>query len=146
VSNATSSTATPTYDQHGRPTQMQQTTTGSIVLTVGYSYDAYGRPDTITYTSGRAITRSYDADGRVTKLAESAATVKGKLGASLRDRVLCASARSQALRRLRACLRPSGNAPSRPIPLAAARAALRAGNWPAARYKRGQGRPARSPQ
>ena len=37
-----------------------------------------GRPDTITYPSGRAITRSYDDDGRVTKLAESTATVKGK--------------------------------------------------------------------
>src|SRR5262249_42265420 len=96
-----------TYDQHGRPTQMQQTTTGSISLTVSYSYDAYGRPDTITYPSGRAITRSYDADGRVTKLAESTATVKGELGASVPDRVLCVSARSQALRKLRACLRPA---------------------------------------
>ena len=129
-----------TYDQHGRPTQMQQTTTGSISLTVSYSYDAYGRPDTITYPSGRAITRSYDADGRVTKLAESTATVKGELGASVPDRVLCVSARSQALRKLRACLRPAGNAPSRAIPLAAARAALRADKWPPARYGRGQGR------
>jgi len=129
-----------TYDQHGRPTQTQQTTTGSISLTVSYSYDAYGRPDTITYPSGRAITRSYDADGRVTKLAESTATVKGELGASVPDRVLCVSARSQALRKLRACLRPAGNAPSRAIPLAAARAALRADKWPQARYGRGQGR------
>ena len=64
-------TTTWTYDQHGRPTQMQQTTTGSIVLTVGYSYDGSGRLDTITYPSGRAITRSYDDDGRVTKLAKS---------------------------------------------------------------------------
>ena len=74
----TAGTKTWTYDQYGRATQMQQTTTGSIALTVGYSYDAYGRLSTLTYPSGRVITTTYDSDGRISKLGQTA-TVAGNV-------------------------------------------------------------------
>ncbi|MGB9154819.1 MAG: DUF6531 domain-containing protein, partial [Alphaproteobacteria bacterium] len=58
-----------TYDIYGRVTQKQQVT-GTVTRTTGYSYDTYGRFSTITYPSGNVITLTYDADGRVNKIAK----------------------------------------------------------------------------
>jgi YD repeat-containing protein len=57
------------YDIYGRVWQKKQTT-GSVVLTVTYTHDSYGRIATITYPSGRVITLSYDDDGNVSGITE----------------------------------------------------------------------------
>jgi RHS repeat-associated protein len=72
-------TTTWTYDIHGRVTQKQQYT-GSVVLTVGYGYDSYGRLSTLTYPSGRTVTVAYDAAGRVSSLSEGVASIIAAVG------------------------------------------------------------------
>jgi RHS repeat-associated protein len=54
-----------TYDTLGRIVQEQKTTAG-IVYTIGYGYDAAGNVTQIAYPSGRIVSYSRDALGRIT--------------------------------------------------------------------------------
>ncbi len=51
-------TTTWAYDGVGRVTERSQTT-GSVTLEVGYSYDIYGRPASLTTPSGQVLTYEY---------------------------------------------------------------------------------------
>lgn len=58
------------YDPHGRVTQKTQVHTYGPTLSVSYNWNqTTGRLDSITYPSGKGITLSYDAAGRVSGLA-----------------------------------------------------------------------------
>jgi RHS repeat-associated protein len=51
-------TTTWTYDAVGRVTERSQTT-GTVTLEVGYGYDTYGRPSSLTTPSGQTVTYEY---------------------------------------------------------------------------------------
>ncbi len=56
-----------TYDQHGRVKSRQQTM-GVSSLTLSYGYDSFGRLQSLTYPSGKAVTYGYDAAGRINSI------------------------------------------------------------------------------
>jgi RHS repeat-associated protein len=62
------------YDSWGRVTSRAQTT-GSVTLTVGYSYDTAGRLASLTTPSGRTVGYTYDTSGRVSSLTVNATTL-----------------------------------------------------------------------
>lgn len=66
TSNANAS-ETYQYDNMGRLTQCTKTIGGNL-YTTNFSYNADGTLNTITYPSNRAVTNSYDAIGRLTKV------------------------------------------------------------------------------
>jgi RHS repeat-associated protein len=59
------------YDIQGRLIQKTQTT-GTVVKTIGYGYDALGRMSSITYPSGKVLTYTFDVQGRVASMAVNA--------------------------------------------------------------------------
>jgi RHS repeat-associated protein len=59
------------YDILGRLIQKTQTT-GTVVKTIGYGYDALGRMSSITYPSGKVLTYTFDVQGRVASMAVNA--------------------------------------------------------------------------
>lgn len=71
-------TTTWSYDQHGRVTQKEQRT-GAITLTTHMSYDAAGRLASTTYPSGKTISYTYDADGRVSSIRLNGATLLDRI-------------------------------------------------------------------
>jgi YD repeat-containing protein len=56
------------YDQHGRVTS-ETRTVGGVAYITGYVYDGFGRLSGVTYPSGRTVTYTLDALGRVVKVA-----------------------------------------------------------------------------
>ncbi len=52
------------YDQRGRVASETRTIAG-VAYTTGYRYDGYGRLDQLTHPSGRTVTYSFDALGRI---------------------------------------------------------------------------------
>ncbi|MEW6643057.1 MAG: RHS repeat-associated core domain-containing protein [Pseudomonadota bacterium] len=74
-----------TYNTLGQVVQ-EQKTTGSVVYTIGYAYDLDGNVAQITYPSGRIVSYSRDADGRIagvtTKQTSTSAVVTLASGAA----------------------------------------------------------------
>ena len=56
------------YDLQGRLIQKKQTT-GTIIKTVSYAYDSFGRMNSITYPSGKVLTYGFDGQGRINSMA-----------------------------------------------------------------------------
>jgi YD repeat-containing protein len=65
--NAITNQTSHTYDSHGRVATIA-TAHGGVTYTVGYSYDGSGRLSGMTYPSGRTLTYSFDALGRVNQV------------------------------------------------------------------------------
>lgn len=59
------------YDLQGRLIQKAQTT-GTVVKTVSYGYDTFGRMSSMTYPSGKVLTYSFDPQGRIASMAVNA--------------------------------------------------------------------------
>jgi YD repeat-containing protein len=62
------------YDVFGRVTSKKQTT-GTLVRTMGYGYDAFGRMNAITYPSGKVLTYGFNANGQIASIAVNAVNV-----------------------------------------------------------------------
>jgi RHS repeat-associated protein len=62
------------YDLHGRPAYRLGAVPGSSWLYGQYFYDAYGRPSTVVYPTGRKVTFAYDAQGRISEVATQPAS------------------------------------------------------------------------
>jgi YD repeat-containing protein len=71
-SNAVTSLIQYAYDVHGRVTS-ETRTVNAVAHATGYSYDSAGRLSGLTYPSGRTVTYTFDALGRVSQLS----TTKG---------------------------------------------------------------------
>ena len=56
------------YDIQGRLIQKKQTT-GTVIKTVSYAYDSFGRMNSITYPSGKVLTYGFDGQGRINSMA-----------------------------------------------------------------------------
>jgi YD repeat-containing protein len=62
------------YDIQGRVTQKKQTT-GSLIQTVGYAYDSFGRLASMTYPSGKVVGYGYDAAGQIASVTLNGANI-----------------------------------------------------------------------
>jgi RHS repeat-associated protein len=62
------------YDILGRVIQKKQTT-GTLVRSIGYGYDTYGRMSSTTYPSGKAVTYTFNANGQIGAIAVNAVNV-----------------------------------------------------------------------
>lgn len=62
------------YDLHGRPAYRLGAVPGSSWLYGQYFYDAYGRPSTVVYPTGRKVTFAYDAQGHISEVATQPAS------------------------------------------------------------------------
>ncbi len=67
-----SSTTTYGYDLQGRLTSEARTIAG-VTYTTGYAYDAQGQLNAVTYPSGRQLTYTFDALGRVRRITSTQA-------------------------------------------------------------------------
>jgi YD repeat-containing protein len=67
-------TTSVTYNQFGQGLTKTQVT-GTVTLTVTYTYDAFGRLSSLKYPSGKAVTYSYDSSGRVAALSTGAGSI-----------------------------------------------------------------------
>ena len=56
------------YDLHGRLIHQNSVVPGVNAFYGQYAYDPYGRLSQITYPTGRSVTYSYDAEGRITQV------------------------------------------------------------------------------
>ena len=75
------STLAYAYDQHGR-TRSETRTINGVAYTLIYSYDNFGRFSGMTYPSGRTITYTFDALGRVSQVSTTPAGGSAQLVAS----------------------------------------------------------------
>ncbi|MCU7862764.1 MAG: RHS repeat protein, partial [Candidatus Thiodiazotropha sp. (ex Lucinoma borealis)] len=56
------------YNAYGNLTSQTRTSLDSITTTFGYAYDPHGRLATLTYSSGKQVHTSYDAQGQLNSL------------------------------------------------------------------------------
>ena len=67
-------TDTFTYDQLGRAASVSKNVTGAKTYTLTYGYNLGNELATLTYPSGRVVTQSHDAIGRLSQLNDGVRT------------------------------------------------------------------------